>query len=240
MAPQPLSRVNPNAKYSFETDIFKKHPDLAALVMSVINLASKMECKWSLIMVDLINADPVTGIAMFQSLTSADAQRAAIRGAAKSRLNADDYNLFAAVSKVVAPHRAIRNSFAHGIWGVSPELPRSLLLADASFMANSHVGIAETNLRMNKIGRILYPPSRDLSKIHVYTENALNIAIRDLNESLETVEDLLQATHFMVGDALDAQERIDLLTRLGLQSHKPIEACPPEPIQSAKPLPNSV
>lgn len=90
---------------------------------------------------------------MYQALAGAEAKRAALGAAATVRLSKDDQLLFTAVSQAVAHPRRLRNSFAHDIWGVSPDIPDALLqiepaaLTDANVRAivNNRSGTAHTD-----------------------------------------------------------------------------------------------
>jgi len=126
MAGQPLSSLDPKAGYSFGIDILERHPELASYIAQTISIGSIIERRWSAILVQLLQADPLTGMAMYQALTSTVAQRAALGAAAKVRLSPEDFKLFQAVATAITPARKIRNDFAHHIWGESALVPGGL------------------------------------------------------------------------------------------------------------------
>ncbi len=78
-----------------------------------------------------LHADFRTVHEMLYALRSTDARRQVIQAAAEEALNEneEDLRLFNAVKKCTTASRAIRNDFAHKLWGVSPELPEALLLS---------------------------------------------------------------------------------------------------------------
>src|ERR1700722_8180215 len=108
--PQPLFSVYQGPidalTYSFKITVPRKNPNLGQIVLAIINQHSHTDYFWSMILIELLHADPVTGSAMYQSLVSADARRAALLAAAKARLTRkDDYMLFEAVMNAVASQR---------------------------------------------------------------------------------------------------------------------------------------
>lgn len=94
---------------------------------------------------------------MYMALTSTAAQRDVVNAAAKSVLKGDDLDLFSCVLQLASRAISARNNIAHGIWGVSPDIPDALLLIPPSIVLESH-GKTEAGLT--------YP--LDMSAIQVY------------------------------------------------------------------------
>jgi hypothetical protein len=188
MAPQPLSRVNPRAKPTFGPECFDVYPELSKLVARAINTGSMIETRWSVILVNLAKADPRTGAATYQALTSSEARRAALSAAAKTRLSDSDFLLFQSVVRVTTPQRNLRNQFAHHIWGMASELKDCLLLADPEFFTEIVVD-AHTQTKVILGGIKLIPAFRklDLSKIDVWSKKALEQANADADEAQKII-----------------------------------------------------
>jgi hypothetical protein len=79
------------------------------------------------LLANLLKLDAGIGIAMFFGLSGGETRRSALEAAARKALNSDDFALFARVSRAINSARDRRNNFAHGLWGVSDELPDALL-----------------------------------------------------------------------------------------------------------------
>jgi hypothetical protein len=213
MAPQPLSRVNPKAITTFGPECFDSHPELSRLVVRAINTGSMIEARWSVILVNLVKADPRTGAAMYQALSSSEARRAALSAAASIRLSKDDYLLFQAVTRVTTPQRNARNQFAHHIWGMSPQLKDTLLLADPTFFTDI---VIDATARIEKISHIkLLPafPKLDYSKIDVWTRKSLETANKLAEEAQEIILDLTKGISRSAGEEIGEQWRQKLLDR---------------------------
>jgi hypothetical protein len=129
MPPQPLSRVAPKAKVSFDPAELWKVRHLTALPMMTIAYWSKVDLILAAMLSHLLKSDLSIGIAMFQALKSQDSQRAAIVGAAEKALKSEDFRLLQAVWKVTKASRDRRHEYAHHIWGTL-DAPEGLVLSD--------------------------------------------------------------------------------------------------------------
>jgi hypothetical protein len=213
--PQPITSVVKGRVPRFHFDIRppKKNANLGLIVLSIINDHSRTDFCWSLILVDLLHADPETGNAMYQALTGADAKRAALRAAAKTRLSRDDFMLFEAVAAAAAAQRKRRNSFAHGTWGISKDIKDALLLAEPEMFINQQVRVKVINRLMAQTRSVIAPPELDLSRIVVYSRAALMEAKRESSVALKTVSRLSHALYASDGAAISDLVRRRLLRR---------------------------
>lgn len=178
MAPQPLSRVKPDAEVKFGAGILASHQKLCCIVMETISFGAQIEFNWSAILVDLLKSDPKTGMAMYEALAGGESRRAALGGAAKSALSEDDFLLFKAIEKVLSPARRVRNDFVHHIWGTSTALPDALLLINPKCLRQFEV---EKSVGPG------YPPNVDRSLIDVWKERDLDKTKEDIRNGLVTL-----------------------------------------------------
>lgn len=215
MAPQPLSRVNPKAVGTFGPECFDLYPELSKLVARAINIGSMIESRWSIILVNLVHADPRTGTAMYQALSSSEARRAALKAAAEVRLSKDDFLLFQAVVKVTTPQRNTRNHFAHHIWGRSPQVKNALLLALPEFFTDivlaAKAGTKDWGQGVRTIPTFL---KVDYSKVEVWTEKALLAANKQADEAQQIIVELTKG--------INSDDRSS-----GAQWRKPLLSRPP-------------
>jgi hypothetical protein len=172
-----------------------------------------IESRWSIILVNLVHADPRTGTAMYQALSSSEARRAALRAAAEVRLSKDDFLLFQAIVKVTTPQRNVRNHFAHHIWGRSPQVKDALLLAKPEFFTDLVVA-ATTNTKDWGQGIKTFPafPKVDYSKVDVWTEKSLLAANKQADEAQQIIVELTKGIN-ADDRSTDAQWRKPLLSR---------------------------
>ena len=126
--PQPLSRVK-NLTKGRRGGPFAilDRPSLAPYVVGVISAWSHTEvaprshprphppCRSSV------------GLQMYLSLIGGAQRRAVLRAAAEGGLDTEHLALFNVMMKAIKPIGERRNDFAHGLWGISDELPDALL-----------------------------------------------------------------------------------------------------------------
>jgi hypothetical protein len=143
MAPQPLSLVRTNPTIRILDSGREPNAKLSGMAMGVIRIASLIDLKWSEILVDILHADPKTGMAMYQALISADAKRAALLAAASARMSEQDSLLFRACVASTYTVREVRNKFAHHIWAVCDDIPDALLLASPDALTVARISAAE-------------------------------------------------------------------------------------------------
>jgi hypothetical protein len=215
MAPQPLSNVNPKAKAYFGPDVFTLHPELIPLAARIISMGSMIDSRWSNILIELLQADPRTGMAMYQALASAEARRAALEAAANQRLSTDDFLLFKAIIRVTTPQRRVRNEFAHHIWGHSPQVKDSILLAEPEFFTDLYVELIE---RIEWVGHVRLintnkPVKPDLTKVNVWSRKALEIANKEADDANEMIRQLGLGLQNTKGSHIRGQEQKLLLDR---------------------------
>jgi hypothetical protein len=214
MAPQPLSRVNPKATPTFGPECFDEYPELSKLVARTINTGSMIETRWSVILVNLVKADPRTGAAMYQALASSEARRAALSAAAKVRLSDSDFLLFQAIVRVTTPQRNLRNQFAHHLWGMATQLPNCLLLADPEFFTEIVIDAhARTETVVGQIKLLPAFPKLDLSKIDVWSQKALEDTNKQADEAQTLIVDLTHAINRMEHAKISEEWRQKLIDR---------------------------
>jgi len=209
LAPQPLSRVKRDASFHWGTGVLTPYPHLCCIITETISFGSQVEFNWSAILVHLLQSDARTGMAMYEALSGGEGRRAALEGAAKVALSIEDFRLFKAVEKALAPARNVRNRFAHHVWGATDEIPDALLLIDPQCLRQ---------LELEQAFGLRTPPDENRSLIIVWKERDL-IAARDSNQESCVILGIL-------GDALAAQSikrpYIDEVSRQKLISYPAI------------------
>ncbi|HEV2562337.1 MAG TPA: hypothetical protein VGT78_09375 [Rhizomicrobium sp.] len=209
------------------------YPNLCCIIMEAISFGSQVEFNWSAVLVDLLKSDTKTGMAMYEALSGGESRRAALQGAAEAALPRDDFLLFKAVEKVLAPARRVRNTFAHHIWGVSDAVPNALILIDPKCLRQYEVQ------RASSLG-----PEVDRSLVTVWKE-------RDLNEARAAIYDGLLILGILADGLagkplerpqINASARQQLLSRppilqaLRKTSQKNTPPIPPKPPQKRQRL----
>ncbi|MBY5520150.1 hypothetical protein [Rhizobium leguminosarum] len=191
--PQPLSRIKPNAQFTLTTEALVGRPDLADLVTQIIALYAVIEQDLQTLFFRLVDPDEAVAYAVYSMLTSASLQKQALNVVAKSKFGNDSeqFEVFAAVLDVVERTSQIRHRLAHWRWGISPDAPNALLLADSKDAKS--VRISHTHMRTmepldgenrpQRSEKILKHISFDTSKILVYRIADFESGLADLGQA---------------------------------------------------------
>ena len=161
----------------FEPGCMLQRPALVPLIMQVVDLWAHTEATFVGLVANLLKTEPVAATALLQAIDNQTAQRAAIIGAAAAVLKEDDLALFESAFLSTAASRRVRHKFAHHLWGVSPQVPDSLLLVDPK---DYNTTTAEwnqilTNAQKSGGTYLILPKARDLLRpsIYVWSESDL-------------------------------------------------------------------
>jgi len=162
---QPLSRVNPKASVTWGAlDVMTGRPKVATKVAECIAEWADLETLLGLALAFLLDTDSKAALAIYSSIESSSAQRRMILAAAKTKLDAERFDVLTILmSAVITPVVKERNRLAHWCWAFSPEIPDCLLLCQPDQKMILH--LQAVNLR-----RTAPEIPIDLSLIYVFTE----------------------------------------------------------------------
>jgi hypothetical protein len=198
--PQPLSRVHPSPKIEVYPSAIANSP-FAAHVMRVIACWAQIDGLLGSILSRMLKAEIEAGTAMYQALVSADAKRAALSAAASATCPEWQQLLLQAVQKATRPSREQRNEFAHGAWGLTKEVPDSVLLMPVSIVVSRDV-----SMRKAKLGGgndAVASNDLDHSKIMVYRK-------RDFTEASDRAlkaQMLFGLLYMVIGETIEQARR---------------------------------
>lgn len=128
--PQLLSRVRPNAKRRFYIGALAERPQLAASAMEAIHAWAEYETAMGRLVAYMIGSEAEPAIAILQSIVSGPGKADAVRAVAKAKLSEDLQDWLSAILRHARQVADRRHALAHHLWGVTPELPSALLLAN--------------------------------------------------------------------------------------------------------------
>ena len=122
-----------------------ERPELAHYIVAVISAWSHTEIALGRILANCLHAEPSTGIHMYLALSGGAQRRDVLRDVAERNLTPEHMALFTVMMKATKSIRERRNDFAHGLWGVTDELPDALLWNGAdSSLKNYERGIKQS------------------------------------------------------------------------------------------------
>jgi hypothetical protein len=173
--PNPLSKILPGRPHFFLShDAIFDEPELALEVMAVITLWSHCEYMLATWLAQLLRTESRIAYGMLNALSSSEARRAALDGAAKAALSNTDFALYERVSKETRVSRNLRNRFVHGLWGSMPDrLPNHLLLVKVEDMTDNIIDWSKRTSAAEAYPRL------DYSNVEVYTAQELENARLD-------------------------------------------------------------
>lgn len=131
--PQPLSRVNPNATIIIANAGHRplaERPQLAILVGEAINSWSNVESFLLRLFVRLFGGNGAMAAKIYLALEIQSAKTIALLEAVNAVPDEKIQALIKAVIAISKTNQKFRDKLAHHVWGVSPQLPDALLLAD--------------------------------------------------------------------------------------------------------------
>src|SRR5262245_50516300 len=137
--PQPLSRKKADAKVILWPAV---HDHIIHQIVSVIfATSSRIDHEVSLLLVRILGAEALPALAMFDVAAKQRMQQQLVAAAAEARFGKDSeqYRVFKAVTSVAETAQSDRNKLAHWIWGHSPDMPHTLLLADPKKLRNREI-----------------------------------------------------------------------------------------------------
>lgn len=133
---------------------------MAAVIACTISTWAITEQQLASLLAHFLRSDVRAGVSMFLKVSSPEARRSMLDGAAKASLSDKNYELFSLVSRAIQPVRKRRNEYAHGLWGVSADLPHHLLWTpqEDAIMRFAEMQEAELNVDPRRFA--------DLAKTH--------------------------------------------------------------------------
>ncbi|MGA9868778.1 MAG: hypothetical protein WBQ75_20310 [Acetobacteraceae bacterium] len=125
--PQP---VRPLIAADFSPRSMLARPELAAHIGVISAIWNEIDKRIATLLAALIGAEARVVIGMYQSLTSAPAQRAALSAAASLRMTSDQTKMLEIHMKEIRKRGRERHAVVHGTWGVSDHHSDALIWAD--------------------------------------------------------------------------------------------------------------
>jgi hypothetical protein len=162
------------------SQVAELYPALSARAARCFALGAQIESLYGLILTTMLDADAKPAAAMYRSLTSLNAQSAAVQAAAEAVLNDDELDVLAAISSLCNRAMKHRHRLAHWIWGSSFAYPEAIILIDPVVLLEFETGAVRFTSPHD--GRGLLDPF-PVSSCYVYDEDALEEAVRNLAEA---------------------------------------------------------
>ncbi|WP_422373305.1 hypothetical protein [Hoeflea sp.] len=139
--PQPLSKVCPNCSYSIGATgapALPSRPELAALAMESIASWSHVEAELLRVYIQLMGGKDDRATVAYLSLETQGAKTNVISAVAKSFLGKDELSVLNAILRLAKTNQKHRDKLAHWIWGICPDLPDAILLANPKNMKSGY------------------------------------------------------------------------------------------------------
>jgi hypothetical protein len=170
--PNPLTSITRKlaAPIAYGVAALEQRPEMARRIGLVIGAWAYVENALALLLGRLLGTQAHVGAAVWRSLNSSTAQKAALHAAAGAMLSGSDLALFNRLMHVTDGVRNERNPIVHNLGAYADELPDQLLLipsmeysaVEAEYFRNAPAG-----------GESTLVPSGFYDKVMVYTEAEL-------------------------------------------------------------------
>ncbi|MGA8652635.1 MAG: hypothetical protein WB677_18840 [Xanthobacteraceae bacterium] len=189
---------------------FAAQPKLANYVLQCIARWTQTEIALGKLLAILLGLQPESAFAavqMYLHLTNAEARRSVLSAAAEAMLDKDDHTLYEQVMKAIAPVRARRNDFAHGMWGASSELKDALLwIGGDDYIAYQTIMTGAIRKGETILSSAGMAHSKHQSAIMVYRQSDLKADMERAMQAMLAVSYLTDALH-PYGKERDAMRR---------------------------------
>ncbi len=187
MSPRPIDEVHPGATYSLTPWALQDAPEAGSIALGVIATWSLVELDLFHVVTELLHGDYRSIAAALERIPS-EIRQAAIERAAFVALERKtrDRALFGTAMKKINKERNTRNSYAHAIWGLSPEIPHTLVKVDTQYITHFHTlhmdaateAYMIAHSTVSSAGKIFdespeLPTEVDRSRVLVYTRDDL-------------------------------------------------------------------
>jgi hypothetical protein len=141
--PQPLRRWVDDI--TFRSEALSERPELAACIARVASSWARIEVMLGFLLGEMLGTEARTGVRMYLALTGSSAQDASLSAAAEFCLSADLQEEFTSLRREVRSCARQRNTIVHGIWGVTPKLPTSLVYCPPNSLIQGIADAAQPN-----------------------------------------------------------------------------------------------
>lgn len=184
--PKILSDINPDAHIDIKPEALRKYPELATFVIEVIASWSRVDWRMAGLLTLCVKAEFRTVSAMLSVLNSPRAQHDAILAGIEMTVTPDDFKLITATFKTTTEDRKIRDKFAHHMWGVSPDVPDCLILANPRELTVSFSRVIANLATTGTKGQ----GNLETSKILVYYKADLEEALKRAQRAFSVIHSL--------------------------------------------------
>jgi hypothetical protein len=189
MAPQPLSRVRPNARaLPGPETLYSQRPNLAPLAMAVIAHWSEIEAKTASMLAFILRAEAAPTMAMLQAIRSASAQMDMIAAAGSSKLAGEELDIFEAIIRLARNAAKKRHPIAHHIWAFAMDMVDAALLVEPAAYTEMFVTLSTSETPM--MG------SLDNNRVMVYRERDF---VEIIEEMIAVARCIDSATYILNG-----------------------------------------
>ena len=161
-----LDVVPAETAYYINSDCLAARPELAAVIARCMATWSQIDVELSLTLAGILGTRTDAAVAVYLSIKAANTQRDALRNAALTSLGGDELRAFNAVMSLYEVLTKDRNNIAHGIFGVMPDHPRSLIWISSSKHA---AWLTRANQRAWNLEFDPDPHSHLMQELFIYT-----------------------------------------------------------------------
>jgi hypothetical protein len=175
MPPQPLSRIGPsNLKYRLDFDNFDKRPAVAQAIAECIATWSRVEWAYGSLFISLLQANEAKGAELYASMGSAKSKRDSIMALAVGNLHEQQVTLLDRLLSYTKSQQKIRDKIAHWIWGISDQLPDSMVLCDPkSIWMHSGRNLSQMRTASKDSTMFLWAPFINPNLVYAYSKKDL-------------------------------------------------------------------
>lgn len=181
-----LLREKKNIRIEYGPFPLRERPNHAALIAEIINGWSCVYADLAILFGGLLGSEGELGLHLYRGVQNERIQQQLLEEAAREKLAGLEQSVCLAVIAKAKSARKIRNSYAHGIWGYSVQLPDKILRVDIDDWLRGLKGLYSSARKLAP-GELRGPPGPTLPPDLVTV-----LSERDMRRDLEVVLALLK------------------------------------------------
>lgn len=218
MPPQPLSSKHVSGAVTLNPVSVKERPELAAKIAQIIAIWARIESLLATILARVLVTQVRPSMAMYEAIHNTQIQMAVLTAAANTTLSGEVLEIFSALMIVVKQSANNRHKVAHWLWGISPEFPDCLILADPAAVREQDKIMSEVISALEHDGPITSAPILDFSRVFLWETRDFDEIIAELEETHRLMHRFSALIITRASASLDSRLKGELLNAPRIQT----------------------
>jgi hypothetical protein len=223
---QPISKLKPDITYRLHFDSLDSRPAVAQAIAECIATWSRVEWSYGSLFLSLLQVNEAKGAELYVSLESAKSKQSAIMALAVGNLHEQKVEMLRRLISYTKSQQKSRDKIAHWIWGISDQLPDSMILCDPkSIWMHSGKSLSQMRAAFKENTMFLWAPFMNPNLVYAYSKEDL----RSDCQAFSSLATLVEQFRFFLAQDIGTPEYESLYNELAQDARlaKPEDKCNP-------------